>query len=152
MKPGPKPGKYSPTKETREKMRRAKLGKEMPPETRQKIRQTLLGLPKSSEHRDKLSEARLDLDAICLMRFEEMRAGYPGYEEFFDANKGELLYAMRDLKSEKELRDLREYVEVSQIESRLAYEYSSSSVYAAEDTMIALIDAKRLVRSIPIAS
>lgn len=146
MKPGPKPGNYCPTPETREKLRSARLGKEQVSETRQKISDALLGVPKSPEHRDSLSNALLDLEAKCLLRFEELKSGYPEHEEFFDANKKELLYAMQDVRSEQELKDLRNYVEVSQVESGLSYEYSSSSIHAAEDVMIALLDTKRFLQ------
>lgn len=146
MKPGPRPGTYSPTLETRDKMREAKLGKERDPETRKKIRNSLLEVPKSPDHRANLSNALLDLEGKCLQRFEELKAGYPGHEDFFDANKSELLYAMQDVRSDQELKDLRKYIEVFQIESTLSYEYSSSSMYAAEDAMIALIDTKRFLQ------
>lgn len=146
MKPGPKPGTYTPTLEAREKMREAKLGKERDPETRQKIRNALLEVPKSPDHRANLSNALLDLEAKCLRRFEDLKAGYPGHEDFFDANKSELLYAMQDVRSDQELKDLRQYIEVFQIESTLSYDYPSSSMYAAEDTMIALLDTKRFLQ------
>jgi len=149
MKPGPKSGTYKPSEATRAKMRAAKLGVNKDPETRRKIgksvSKSLTGTTKSAEHREHISNSLLDLETKCLRRFEEMKADYPGEEEFFDANKTALLFAMRDCRSEKELVDLRRYVEVTQIDSSLSYEYSSSSIYAAEDTLLALLDAKRLL-------
>jgi len=141
MKPGPKPGSYQHPRERREKIRQAKLGTKRDPETKQKIRESLLGLPKSPEHRDNLSHSLLDIEGKCQLRFEEIKATYPDHEDFFEANRDELLFALQDVRSEKELQDLQYYVEVAQIESKLAYAYSSSSIYAAEDAMIGLVDA-----------
>lgn len=148
MKPGPKPGSYWPTRATREKMRQAKLGTKRDPETRRKIQESLSGLPKSLEHRDNLSHSLIDVEGKCALRLEELKATYPDCESFFEANYEELLFAMQDVRSEKELQDLRHYVEVAQIESKLSYTYSSSSVFAAEDTIIDLLDAYHLVREV----
>jgi len=150
MKPGRKPG-HRPSPETREKIRQARLGRTHAPETKEKIRETLRGVPKSTDHRDRISSALLDLEAKCLRRFEELKQDYPEHHEFFDANKSELLRAMQDVRSEKELKDLRRYIEVSQVESTLSYDYPSTSYLAAEDTFIALIDAKRILERVIVA-
>ena len=151
MKMGPKPG-YSPSQETREKMRQVKLGTTHDPETKRKIgesvRRSISGTPKSLEHRDSLSQSLMDYETRCLNRFEELKAEYPEQEAFFEENKSELLFALQDVRSENELRDLRDYIELSRVEASLSYQYSSSSIYAAEDLMIALLDAKRGLQSL----
>jgi len=76
----------------------------------------------------------------------ELKAEYPGHEPFFEENKEELLYALEDIKSEKELIAIRKYVECHSLHNSLTYEYSSSSCYAAEDAVIALIDAVAYLR------
>ena len=149
MKPGPKPGTYSHSAEKKDKIRESKLGTKRDSETKRKIgdsvRQSLIGTRKSAEHKDNIANALLDLETKCLHRFEELKADYPGQEDFFDDNKSDLLFAMQDCRSEQELTDLRRYIEVFQIKSSSGYDYSSSSMYAVEDTMIALLDAKRLL-------
>jgi len=151
MKMGPKPG-YSPSPETREKMRQVKLGTTHAPETKCKIgesvRRSISGTPKSLEHRDNISHSLTDYEGRCLTRFEELKAEYPEQEAFFEENRSELLYALEDVRSENELRDLRDYIELSRVESNLSYQYPSSSIYAAEDLMIALLDAKRGLQSL----
>ena len=148
MKQG-RPLGYQTSQDTRDKIRQARLGTSRCPETKQKIgksvRESLTNTKKSPQHRDNIANSLFDLEKKCARRFEEMKADYPGQEEFFDANRHELLPAMEDCKSEKELTDLRRYVEISQIESTFGYEYSSSSIYAAEEVIITLLDAKRLL-------
>jgi hypothetical protein len=133
-------------------MRQAKLGTVHSPETKRKIGESvsrsISGTPKSSEHRDRISESLTDYEGRCLTRFEELKSEYPEQAEFFEDNKSELLFALQDVRSENELRDLRDYIELSRVEAKLSYEYSSSSVYAAEDLMIALLDAKRGLQSL----
>ncbi len=103
-------------------------------------------VPKTEEHRDSISEARTDLERKCLNRFFELRAEYPGFEDFFDNNFADLVFAMQDIKSEKELEDICRYIESVSLEDAhpedLVYHYSSSSWHAHEDIMISLIDAK----------
>lgn len=151
MKPGPKPGTYSPSPETRDKMRRAKLGAVHSQETRALISESVSlrvsGVPKSTEHREAISQALTDYEGRCLRRFEELKSEYPEQEAFFEENKSDLLFALQDVRSEAELRDLRNYIEVSSIEASLPYQYSSSSIHAAEDAMIALIDASRTLQT-----
>ena len=148
MKKG-RPLGYQPSQDTRDKIRQARLGTLRRSETKEKIgkgvRESLTGTTKSPQHRDNIANSLFDLEKKCTRRFEEMKADYPGQEEFFDTHKHELLSAMEDCKSEKELTDLRRYVEVSQIESTFGYEYSSSSIYAAEEVIITLLDAKRFL-------
>jgi len=145
-------GAYRPNEETRAKMRAAKLGTKKDPQTKRKIghsvSNSLTGINKSEKHRNKIANSLLDLETRCLRRLEEMKADYPGQEEFFDANKDDLLLAMQDCRSEKELKNLHRYVEIAHIESSLGYEYSSSSVFAAEDALLSLLDAKRLLERI----
>ncbi len=118
--------------------------------TKEKISASMSGKTKTEDHRNALSESRQDLDRKCQRRFLAMRQEYPGHESFFDSNKVKLLDAMRDIKSEKELRDIRRYIETTHLEDVpqvcLAYQYDSSSIYAQEDVMIELIDASRLLK------
>ncbi len=121
-------------------------------ETKNKISQSLSGRTKTLEHRDHISKSMasksmVDPYARCFARYLEMKAEYPGHEGFFEKNKEELLYMLEDVKSEKELDHIRRYVENSSIHSSHPYQYSSSSCFAAEDTMIALIDAAACLRN-----
>ena len=131
---GREPG-YKHSDETKAKMRAAKLGKK-----------------RSAADCDSMSLARAhkDLETRCLERFVAMRAEYPGCEEFFDTNKPRLLIAMRDIKSEKELRDIRKYIETTHLEDvpqvYLQYQYDSSSIYAQEEAMVSLVDAASFLR------
>jgi hydroxypyruvate isomerase len=134
MPRGRKPG-YKHSDETKAKMREAKLGK-----------------TRSEEDKAAISQARRhsDLEARCMQRFLEMRAEYPGCEDFFDSNKAKLLFAMRDIKSEKELRDIRKYIETTHLEDVpqvcLQYQYDSTSIYEQERAMVDLIDAANFLR------
>ena len=115
-------------------------------ETKKKISQSLSGQTKTLEHRDHIAESMADPQALCFARFLELKAEYPGHEDFFEENKEELLYALEDIKSEKELEYIRRYIESSSIDPSSSYQYSSSSCYAAEDAVIALIDAVAYLR------
>ena len=115
-------------------------------ETKNKISQSLSGKAKTPEHREHISEGRVDPQARCFARYLEMKAEYPGHEEFFEKNKEELLYMLEDIKSEKELDNIRRYIESSPINPSYSYQYASSSCYAAEDAMIALVDAVAYLR------
>jgi hypothetical protein len=145
MKRGRKPG-FKHSDETIEKIRKSRLGTKHKLDTRAKISKSLSGKIKSQEHRDHISESRFDLDGKCIQRYIELKAEYPDQEDFFDLNKGELLFAMQDIKSEKELDDIRRYIESSTVHDSMSYHYSSSSLFAAEDAMIALIDAASFFR------
>ena len=131
---------------SREKIRQYRLGIKQSENTRKKISDSMKGVPKTEDHRDSISESLVDLERKCLLRFLELRSEYPGFEEFFDNNIEDLVFAMRDIKSEKELDDLRRYIESVSLQDAhhedLVYHYSSSSCYAHEDVMISLIDAK----------
>jgi hypothetical protein len=149
MPSGRKPG-YKHSKETRDKIRRAHTGQARDTETRKKISKSLSGKEKSESHRDAIANSRYDLDRKCIQRFLELRNEYPGYEDFFDRNRGELLYAMQDIKSEKELREIRRYIENTRLDDVpqvcLTYQYDSSSIFAQEDAMLELIDISRFLK------
>lgn len=121
-------------------------------ETKAKISKSLSGRPKSVEHRDALSDSKHNLERKCMLRFLELRSQYPEHKEFFDANKSRLLFAMRTIKSEKELRDIRKHIESISLEDvppvSTSYQYESSSCYAQEDAMIALIDAMSFLEKV----
>jgi len=85
-----------------------------------------------------VSDMRFLVSSECL---------YPGQEEFFVDNRDELLFAMRDVRTEKELTDIRRYVETAALRADEPYQYESTSCYAAEDAMIALLDFKRLLQT-----
>ena len=117
-------------------------------ETKDKIRQSLKGTPHPTERRENIAKGKAlyELDEKCIARFEELKANYPEQEDFFLDNEDELLFAMRDVRTEKELTDIRRYVEVAALRPNEPYQYSSSSCYAAEDAMIELLDFKRLLQ------
>jgi len=151
MSKGRKPG-YKHNKRTKEKISHALTGGTRNESTREKMRQSKLGTPRSEADRRSIAIGRAfaDLESKCLYRFLEMRAEYPGHEAFFDSNRKELLLAMRDIKSEKELQDIRRYIETTPIEdvpqACLQYQYDSGSLYAQEDAMVALVDAAAFLR------
>ena len=113
-------------------------------ETRNKISVTMTGVPKPSEHHAKItrSNRERDLAIRCMERLEDLRNSYPTEALFFDEYEPELLLAMQDVRTEKELMDIRLYVEVAPLRPGLPYSQASSSYFAAEDVMIALLDFK----------
>jgi len=117
-------------------------------ETKDKIRNSLKGTPHPDDRRENIArgKALYELDEKCLNRFEDLKANYPDQEEFFVDNRDELLFAMRDVRTEKELTDIRRYVETAALRPDEPYQYESTSCYAAEDAMIALLDFKRLLQ------
>ena len=152
MVSGRKPG-YKHNKETKEKISQTRQGQLPAESTKEKMRQAKLGHTCSEEERKAMATQRAhkDLENKCMNRFKAMRSEYPGHEDFFDTNQEELLVAMRDLKSEKELRDIRRYFETTHIDEApqafLQYQYESSSVFAHEEIMVDLIDAAAFLRS-----
>ncbi len=120
-------------------------------DTKKKISKAMSGRVKTEEHKDRIAIAiaAYDLDGKCVHRLNELRENYPGQKRFFDENEAELLFVLRDIKSEKELNDIQRYVETRELaqlsERQKAYQYSSSSYLAAEDTMIELLDFKRFL-------
>ncbi len=146
-KPGPPPG-YKRSEENKEKYRQNRIGKTHTEETKQKIRESLLGRSHSQKHKQRISGAKTahDLEGKCAERLQELRDDYPGQEPFFDENEPELLFAMRNVRSEKELNYIRRYVETARLLPDEPYQYSSSSCYAAEDVMIELLDVKRFLQ------
>jgi len=145
MKQGRKPG-FKHSAETIEKIRQSHLGTKQELGTRSKISRSMSGKNKTRDHKDRLSESMFNLDAKCLERYNALKAEYPDQEEFFEQNQEDLLFAMQDIKSEKELTDIRRYIESAPLHNSLTYEYSSSSYFAAEDAMIALVDAASFLR------
>ncbi len=147
---GRKPG-YRHSQETKDKI--GKSAKEVsrplhPQKTKDKIRESLTGTPHPEGRRENIAKGKslYELDEKCRNRFEDLKANYPEQEEFFVDNRDELLFAMRDVRTEKELTDIRRYVETAALRPDEPYQYSSSSCYAAEDAMIALLDFKRLMQ------
>lgn len=151
MPSGRRPG-YKHSEETREKIRKSRLGQIQEKQTREKISESLIGRPKSTAHRDAISDSLSDLDRKCMRRYLELRAEYPDHQDFFDERRSELLLAMRSIKSEKELRDIRKYIETTPLEDApqvsTCYQYASNSCYAQEDAVIALLDAASFLRKI----
>lgn len=117
-------------------------------ETKEKISRSKKGQRHSPEHRESISQAKLKdgLAEKCTYRFEDLKSDYPEQEAFFDENEIELLFAMEDVRTEQELLDIRLYIENAPLRSEEPYQYSSSSCYAAEDAMIALLDFSRFLR------
>lgn len=123
-------------------------------ETKRKMSVAHRGKALSESHREKIAQAkaRYDLDERCVRRFEDLKSNYPEQEDFFVENQDELLFAMRDVRTEQELLDIRLYVETAQLRPSEPYQYSSSSCYAAEDAAIALLDFKRLLQKKPLST
>jgi hypothetical protein len=149
MTQGRKPG-YKHDNETKNKISQKLTGSVKKDTHKENISQSMKGRSKSESHRDAMSKGHLDMERKCTRRFLEMRSEYPGQEEFFDSNRKELLIAMRDIKSESELRDIRRYIETRTIEdlpqAYLEYQYDSSSIYAHQEAMCDLIDAANDLR------
>lgn len=150
--PGRSPGYYH-SEETRQKIKNSLSGRTKSKEHRQNIAKSMKGQEKSKEHREKLSQLGFDreadsrmsyIDKLCIDRLAELKANYPGHEEFFEENEPALLIALRDVKSDKEIDDIKRYIETEDIDryaGSLSYQYASSSFYAQEDAVIALLDA-----------
>ena len=86
-----------------------------------------------------------ELEKACLERFEEIKSDYPGQEEFFEKNKKELLVGLQNCRSEKELSVISPSSETVFLRTSQSYSYLSSSMYAAEEVIITLLDSKRLL-------
>ncbi len=130
MSRGRKPG-YTHSEETKEKIRRSHLGNVYTEAQKANISRGL---------------ALYKLDEKCIRRYEELKANYPEQEAFFVDNRDALLFAMEDVRTEKELSDVRRYIETAELRPDATYHYSSSSCYAAEDDMIQLLDIKRFLQ------
>jgi hypothetical protein len=148
---GRKPG-YKHSQETKDKIGKSQSRVPHPPrdqKTKDKIRQSLTGTPHPEQRRDSISKGKAlyELDEKCIARYEDLKSNYPEQEDFFLDHQDELLFAMRDVRTEKELTDIRRYVETAALRPDEPYHYSSSSCYAAEDAMIALLDFKRLLQT-----
>jgi len=145
---GRKPG-YKHSEETKKRISDTLRGHPPTEETKRKMSDAKKGRRYSPEHRENMSRARVayELDEKCIARFEDLKANYPEQEDFFLDHEDELLFAMRDVRTEKELTDIRRYVETAALRPDEPYIYSSSSCYAAEDAMIALLDFKRLLQT-----
>jgi len=145
---GRKPG-YKHSEETKKRISDTLRGQPPTEETKRKMSDAKKGRRYSPEHRENMSRAHLayELDEKCIARFEDLKASYPEQEEFFVDNRDELLFAMRDVRTEKELTDIRRYVETAALRADEPYQYESTSCYAAEDAMIALLDFKRLLQT-----
>jgi FKBP-type peptidyl-prolyl cis-trans isomerase (trigger factor) len=117
-------------------------------ETRRKIAEAARGRTKTRAEKEKISRSKAlyDLDGKCAQRYEELRSDYPDVVDFFEENESEILFAMQDIRSEKELDDILKFHETSTLRPETPYQYSSSSCYAAEDAMIQLLDFKRYLR------
>ena len=131
------------TAPTRQKIAEAAQRRSHAPETRRKISETMRGQEKSESHREKISFGKLDIDGRCMARLAELKANYPDHAEFFEENEIPLLIALREVKSDKEIDDIKKYIETGDIDrysKSLSYQSSSSSFQAHEDTVIDLLD------------
>lgn len=153
MVSGRKPG-YKHSAETKRKIRQSRVGAKHCSGTRAKISESMSGKAKTVDHKNLLAEASdmLDLGGKCARRLAELKAEYPDQEDFFEKNRANLLWAMQDVKSEKELNDIRRFIESMPLQESMAYQYSSTSCFAAEDAMIALIDAVSFIRKLAAAN
>ena len=91
----------------------------------------------------------LDTYSLCIARLEELKSTYPDQVDFFEENEAALLVALRGVKSEKELDDIKRYIETEDIAKyagSLSYQYPTSSYHAQEDVVIELIDIVAYLR------
>ncbi len=141
---GRKPG-FKHSEKTIRQIRETKLGSSKSEESRLKISNSLRGSTKSEEHCRRISRSKYlyDLDGTCVKRYESLCAEYPGEEKFFEDNMTELLFAMQDIRTDKELSDIRRFFETQSLRAETPYQYTTTSCFAAEDVMIALLDLKR---------
>jgi hypothetical protein len=143
--PGRVPG-YEHSDETKKKISEAASRRRHLPSTKDKISKALQGRPKSESHRKKISLGLLDNYSLCIARLEELKSRYPAQAAFFEENEAALLAALQEVKSDKEIDDIKRYIETEDIAKytgTLSYQYSSSSYHAQEDIVIALLDAAR---------
>ncbi len=148
VKPGPKPG-FRISEKTKEKMRLAKIGQKRDLKTRQKISKSLSDRSISTLHRDNISQSMsMGEDKKCWARYQELVDTYPEHLQFFEENQQDILEALYDIKSEKELDDILKYYETADYRfcCKFPYQYESSSVYAQEDVMIKLLDTINYLR------
>ncbi len=113
--------------------------------TRRQISESLQGVKKTPEHRERIAQAKslYDLDGRCYRRYQEMAKEYPEESEFFEENMSELIFAMQDTLSERELNNIRRFHETANLRHDEPYQYPSTSCFAVEDIMIKLLDFKR---------
>jgi len=140
--PGRPPG-YLHSEETRQKIKESLVGRAKSEEHRRKIGESMRGQEKSDAHREKISFGMLDIDGRCMARLAELKANYPDHAEFFAENEIPLLIALREVKSDKEIDDIKKYIETGDIDrysKSLSYQSASSSFQAHEDTVIDLLD------------
>ncbi len=141
--PGRSPG-YKHSEETRQKIKETLTGRPKSEEHKQKIRKSLQGRPHTDHRRENISYGMLDIDSRCVARFVELKANYPDQAEFFEENETALLIALRDAKSDKEIDDIKRYIETEDIDryaASLSYQYSSFPSH--EDVLIDLLDEYR---------
>ena len=141
--PGRSPG-YKHSEETRQKIKETLAGRPKSEEHKQKIRKSLQGRPHPLHRRENISYGMLDIDSRCVARFVELKANYPDQAEFFEENETALLIALRDVKSDKEIDDIKRYIETEDIDryaASLSYQYSSFPSH--EDVLIDLLDEYR---------
>ena len=145
-----RPAGFKHSDEVKQRMADAKRGKTHTNETKQKMSESKQGRRYGPLHRDNISQAKLrfGMEEKCIRRLEDLKANYPEQEDFFLDNEEELLIAMCDVRTEKELTDIRRYVETAALRPDEPYQYESSSCYAAEDAMLDLLDGKRRLQKI----
>ncbi len=151
--PGRAPG-YTHSKKTRQKMSKSHQNSTQSLETREKISDSMVGRNKAKEHLENIiayfaDRQPLNLDRLCVDRLAELKANYPDQAQFFEENEASLLVALRDVRSDKEIDDIKKYIETDDIgryAGSLSYQYSSSSFYAQEDATISLIDTLAYLR------
>ncbi len=113
-------------------------------ETKRKMSESHRGKKQSDEHNRQISRAKrlYDLDELCVRRLEDLKASYPTESSFFEEYESELLFAMRDVRTDKELMDVRLYVETSPLRPEEPYKQTRGSYKATEDAVVALLDFK----------
>jgi hypothetical protein len=146
--PGRPPG-YHHSEETRRKIKETLAGRTKSEEHKQKIRKSLQGRPHEENRRENISYGMIDIESRCVARFVELKANYPDQAEFFEENETALLIALRDVKSDKEIDDIKRYIETEDIDryaGTLSYQSATTSFHAQEDAVIKLIDTAAYLR------
>ena len=136
MGSGRRPG-FRHSTETIEKIRLSRIGQKHDPETIERISASKTSSSFSST-----------LEQLCQYRFNELWYTYPQCRDFLASRKEELLCALQDIKSEKELNYISTNIENADIDryNNLQFAYSSSSFHAHEDVIIEFLDSVKFVR------
>ena len=130
---------YTHSEETKQKIKKARLGQEHAPETKNKIALAMLGNSNASASKKH-----------CELRFQELKSFYPEFSVFFESNKQDLISMFEDVRSEREL-DLislyRESEDIQKYRNKVLFNYPSSSTDSQEDLVVNLVDYYHFIKT-----